>query len=216
MNARWGFVAGVIVTSLVVLVGAWRGPQDAPLANQPSADEIKAMIERMQAIMSPGENHKPLQDLVGEWKVTARMFMGGPGSTPIESKGSSKTEWILGGRYVGEELEYDMEMPGPDGKPRTEKFQGRGLTGYDNFQNMYVSNWVDNMGTQMLNLRGMRHPQTGVFSYYTLMDEPTLDVYARPVKLTCKVESKDKHVVTITDLHAGDDYKVVEFIYERK
>ncbi len=216
MNARLGFVGGVLAALLVVLVGAWRAQQETPPAGQPGADEMKAMMERMQAIMAPGESHRFLQDFVGEWKVTARMFMGGPGSPAMESHGSAKVEWILDGRYISEQIEYEMEMPGPDGKPRKERFQGRGLTGYDNFQNMYVSNWVDNMGTQMLNLRGARHPQTGEFTYYAQMDEPTLDVYGRTIKLTCKVESKDKHVVSVIDLHAGDDYKVVEIVYERK
>ena len=43
-----------------------------------------------------------------------------------------------------------------------------------------------------------------------------LDVYGRLVKFEIKIESDDKHVMTIYDLHAADDYKVVEITYSRK
>ena len=48
------------------------------------------------------------------------------------------------------------------------------------------------------------------------MDEPMLKVYGRTIKYVTKIVSPDKHVFSIYDLHAGDDYKVIEITYERK
>ncbi|MEM7208827.1 MAG: DUF1579 family protein [Pseudomonadota bacterium] len=52
----------------------------------------------------PGENHQLLQPLIGAWQVEMRVYPG-PGADPILSNDMSATrEWILGGRYVKEEL----------------------------------------------------------------------------------------------------------------
>lgn len=52
----------------------------------------------------PGENHTMLESLVGQWDVEMRVFPG-PGADAIASGDMSATrEWVLGGRYVKEEL----------------------------------------------------------------------------------------------------------------
>ncbi|MEL7013665.1 MAG: DUF1579 family protein [Pseudomonadota bacterium] len=52
----------------------------------------------------PGENHSMLAPLVGRWNVDMRVFPG-PGADAIVSSDMSATrEWVLGGRYVQEEL----------------------------------------------------------------------------------------------------------------
>ena len=48
------------------------------------------------------------------------------------------------------------------------------------------------------------------------MDEAMLDIYGRMVKFEIRFESEDKHVLTIYDLAAGDDFKAVEITYTRK
>ena len=42
------------------------------------------------------------------------------------------------------------------------------------------------------------------------------DVIGRTVKFQTKVVDNDTHVFSIYDLHAGDDYKVVEVTYKRR
>ena len=52
----------------------------------------------------PGDQHTVLEPLIGTWNVEMRVYPG-PGSDPIISNEMSATrEWILGGRYVQEEL----------------------------------------------------------------------------------------------------------------
>ncbi len=94
-------------------------------------------------------------------------------------------------------------------------YEGIGMTGYDNYRNMYFSSWCSNMQTNMLTMAGMRHPKTGVFTYYGEMDEPALKVVGRTVKYVTSIIDKDHYVFDIIDLHAGDDYKVVQISYER-
>lgn len=52
----------------------------------------------------PGDNHMMLDPLIGTWAVEMRVFPG-PGADPIVSTDLTATrEWILGGRYVEENL----------------------------------------------------------------------------------------------------------------
>jgi hypothetical protein len=52
----------------------------------------------------PGDKHRWLEPLVGQWSVEMRVYVA-PGQPPLVSKDmSASREWILGGRYLREEL----------------------------------------------------------------------------------------------------------------
>ena len=171
-----------------------------------SAEDI-AMMQEWMKLAAPGEHHKHLEHFVGNWDTTTKMWMGGPGSNAMESKGTSTVKWVLGGRYTMEEHHGSMM-----GMP----YEGLGLTGYDNVKNLYVSTWSSNMDTQLLTMMGSRHPETGIFTFYGKMDEPSMNVHGRTVKYVTQIVDPNKHVFTIYDLHVSDDYKVIEITYERK
>jgi len=211
------------------------GPEKKPfVADKPPADEKKpaagaalspedekASMAEMMALMeilgTPGEGHKRLETLVGSWDLVIRSWCGGPDKPCTESKGTSQVRWILGGRYLSEEVTSEFVMPNPEtGKDEKYPFQGQGLTGYDNYRNMYVGTWVDSMSTQMFVSRGSADQTGKVITYYGEMDEPALDVHGRMVKMVTRLVDKDKHVMEMYDLHAGDNFKVMEIVYTRK
>jgi hypothetical protein len=169
-------------------------------------------MKKWQAIASPGEHHKHLETFVGTWDLAIKIWMGGAGTPATESEGTSTVRWVLGKRFLLEEMAAEMNM-GPMGR---QEFEGLGLGGYDNYENMYVNCWADTMGTQLLTMRGTRHPITGVFTAYGEMDEPMLDMQDRMVKYVTRVINEDKHVFEMYDLPAGDDYKVMEITYTRR
>jgi hypothetical protein len=68
----------------------------------------------------------------------------------------------------------------------------------------------------MLTMRGGVDPSGKVFRYYGQMDEPMMDIVGRTVKYVNRIINDDKHVFEIIDLHAGDDYKVIELTYTRR
>jgi len=178
---------------------------DTPGAAKMSPEEQAAMAEWMK-LSQPGEHHKHLNYFVGKWKTKTKMYMGGPGTPAMESQGTSSMKWILGGRFLMEEHHGSMM-----GQP----YEGIGITGYDNFRNLYTSSWQSNMQTNSLTMTGTRYPKTGVFTYYGEMDEPALDVVGRTVKYVTRIVDHDHYTFEIIDLHAGDDYKVIEIEYER-
>ncbi len=190
--------------SIIMLVAVLAVAQ--PDWQEMSPEEQQKMMVEWQKLGAPADAHKHLEALVGDWKTTTNMWMAGPDSDPMTSHGTSTKTMIMGGRWLQEDFVGDFM-----GQP----MNGLGITGYDNYKNMYLNTWVDNVSTNVTYATGMRHPHTGVFTFYAQADEPMLKVQDRTVKYSITVESADKHVFAMYDLHAGDDYKVVEIIYER-
>ena len=122
----------------------------------------QAMMEKMMKMGTPGENHRVLDAFVGKWNCTVKNIMN-PGDKPQESKGTSESKWIMGGRFLEQDFNGEPMMGmGP--------FQGLGITGYDNMKGEYNSIWLDNMGTGMMTSRSSYNAaaktieETGSFS----------------------------------------------------
>jgi len=198
---------GVVLIGMAVLAAGQGADQKPEGQQQPDPAEQARMMAEWMKLATPGEHHKHLEYFVGKWKSKTKVWMGGPGTPAMESEGTSEVTWVLGGRFIMDQYKGTFM-----GQPQ----EGIALTGYDNFRNMYKTTFVSNMGTEMLTMTGMRHPKTGVFTFYGQMDEPMLKVTGRTVKYTYRIVDPDNYVFSIIDLHAGDDYKVVEVTYARE
>lgn len=172
----------------------------------PAPDMMEGMKKWVEAA-TPGAPHKALEPMIGEWELTTKMWMSGPGSPAMESKGTATARWILGGRYVQSETQGEMM-----GMPMT----GIGITGYDNFKKKYTSFWIDNLGTAMFLSEGSADTAGKVFTFQGKMDEPMTGEKDKPVKHTHRMVSPDKHVFEMYDLSLGPNAKVVEITYTRK
>ncbi len=174
---------------------------------QPAMSEEDAKVmAAWAALAQPGEHHQFLNHFVGNWNITTRIYIGGPGSPPMVSSGTSEISWVLGKRFLMERMKSKMMGMW---------YEGMGMTGYDNYRNMYVGSWADSMGTQMLSTKGARNASSNRLTLYGEMDEPMLKVVGRAVKYVTEIINDKKHVFTIIDLHAGDDHKVLEITYTR-
>ena len=218
---RWNLivVAAVAAGAAVYMAGNAVGQNSGGDAQQPSADEMKAMMDGMQKWMAgitPGKHHEPLNHFVGSWETVTKMWWQGPGSDPIVTKGASEAKWVLGGRWVMHEHKGKMMMPDMTGSMKEIDYEGLGLMGYNNERNMYEQIWVSSAQTNMLTMKGAVDPSGKVFTLYGEMDEVMLGVVGRTVKYVTRIVDPDKHVFEIIDLHAGDGYKVVEITYTRR
>lgn len=198
-----------IVSVLALILGGFASvafSDDKPQAPDLTAEQKAEMAEWMK-LSAPSEHHKFLDAFVGTWKTTSKMWMGGPGSQTVESTGTSEFKWTLGNRFLMEEHHGAMM-----GVP----YDGIGMTGYDNFRNVYTTTWCSNQQTNMLTMTGTRNPETGVFTYFGQMDEPSLKLVGRTVKYANRPINPDKFLFEIIDLPRGDDFKVIEITYERQ
>jgi hypothetical protein len=202
-------LASIVITSQVL-------SQDKGAPPEGGMPDMAEMMKKWLAVASPSEHHKQLEQFVGSWNLTMKMFWAGPGGPPIETKGTSELKWILDGRFLLEQARGEMKWPDATGQMKTVPYEGLGLQGYDNFKNMYVGTWADNLSTHLLTMKAGLDPSGKLFVGYGEMDEPMLDVQDRMVKYVTRIINNDKHVFEIYDLHAGADYKVMEITYERK
>lgn len=206
-----GLLTVALVSREAVSQNAKEAPKDgakdqAPAGMPKMSEQEAAMMQEYMKIAAPSQHHKRLEPFVGKWTSVSKVYMGGPGSPAMESTGTTERKWVLGGRFLMEEHKGQMM-----GMPH----EGIGYTGYDNYRNVYTGTWMDNMGTHILKFAGTADPAGKVFTYYGEMDEPTMKVVGRTVKYVTKVIDNDKHVFEIVDLHAGENYKVVEVTYSR-
>lgn len=211
---RLMMIATTAVAAGLLLAAAQDKPKQA--SQQPGPEQARAMMEKWMKLAQPGEHHKFLDQLVGQWDLKIRMFWGGPQAPAMEATGTSKVRSILGGRFLLEEVRGDMPMPAMDGSTKKTTFEGLQLYGYDNYKKLYTTVWLDDTGTQIVTMTGTRVPGSSTIRLYGEMDEPMLDIHERMTKSVIRIEGPDRVVLEMYDLAVSDDYKVMEVVYTRK
>jgi hypothetical protein len=111
---------------------------------QVSTAQTEAEMKAWQTFMTPGDMHKNLAASSGNWKADITMWMA-PGSQPTKSVASAKNEMIMGGRYL--QTTYKGEFMGMP-------FEGSSTTAFDNGKKVFLSTWIDNMGSGIMILEG--------------------------------------------------------------
>ena len=115
-------------------------PQEETWVPVDSATAMKAMMD----YATPGESHKMLAKSNGTWNGEVTMWMA-PDAPPSTSSMTMVNKMVMDGRYqVSEAKGNMMGMP----------FNGMSTTGYDNHKKVFMSTWIDNMGTGIMKLEG--------------------------------------------------------------
>src|SRR5262245_46798962 len=86
-------------------------PAEPAKSAGPDMPDRAAMMKQWQAVARPGKDHKLLDNFVGEWKTTTKIWMGGPGTPPSQTEGRSTIKWVLGNRFIQEELDSEIVLP---------------------------------------------------------------------------------------------------------
>ena len=184
----------------------------ATSAAQPSAEEMQKMMAQMMELAKTGENHKLLAEMAGSWTYTVKMFMD-PKGKPQESKGTATRKAIMDGRFFIAEHAGKFQMPGPDGKMKDMNFKGMAVEGYDNVKNKFVSAWIDNMGTMIMNSEGTYDAASKTFTYNANCEMmPGMPVKIREV---IKVTDKDHHMFEWYEDRGQGEAKTMEISYTR-
>ena len=212
-NHTMSFAAGVGCATVLAIT--MTGPmQDAASQDAGPHFDVQQMMQDLQTAHAnptePGPFHEVLGRVAGEWDVTVRISMG-PGMPAMESTGSARFEWALGKRWMVEHLDAELNMGGT-----TMPLDSVTYTGYDNYRNVYVGAMFSGMSTEMIPFQGGLDPSTGTYHYYGTMHEPMLNITGRMIRFSTTFLSDDHFKSEVYDLHAGEDYKALEFEYTRK
>lgn len=179
-------------------------PQGGPETTMGMTPE---QMEAMQKAMAPGEMHKHLAKMAGDWTFTNTMWMA-PGQPPVESTGTMQAETILGGRYVQSVWK---------GQVMGQPFEGRATEGYDNVSKQYVSTWVDNMATGISYSTGTCEQGGKKCTSVSNMSDPmTGGTTSMKSVITWVDDNTFKNEMYGKDPASGQEYKMMEIVAKRK
>lgn len=183
----------------LVICSAPVGAQDKPAMTE------QEMMERWAKYGTPNQMHKHLEKMVGKWSTNVKMWMD-PAAPAMESKGSAEYTMALGGRWVMSK--YTGEMMG-------QPFEGIGMTGYDSFNETYISNWTDNMSTGMMMCKGTANADGTEIVLNGTMDEPTTGEKNKKFREVIRITAPDSFTLEMYDTIKGKEVRVMEITHTR-
>jgi Protein of unknown function (DUF1579) len=168
--------------------------------------DLKAMMDMYAKASQPGEHHKKLEPMIGSWTYTSKFWMD-PSKPPAESAGTCERKWVMGGRFIREEIKGDLF-----GAP----FEGFGLVGYDKVQKKYAYTWIDNMSSGFMAATGTANESGKEFVYHKDEVDPLSGEKSKGRDVV-RIIDNDKHVTEFYKiLPDGKELKMMEITFTRK
>lgn len=157
---------------------------------------------------TPGKMHKLLAKWSGTWHGRTTMWMA-PDADPMTGDCIYTVTPIMEGRYLKGEMTGEMPGMGP--------YTGFGLTGFDNVSERFVSTWIDNHSTGMMNGIGeLSADRKSIAWKYTVncpvTGKPTV---MREVETNTGPDTRTLEMFG-TDPKSGKEYKMMHIEYTRQ
>jgi len=185
--------------------------KEGKAAAQPGEADMMAM---MMELAKPGENHKLLAHSVGNWTYKVKMWMGpDTNAAPMESSGSATVRETMGGRFFVSDHTGKMQMPGADGKMMDMEFKGMAVEGYDNVKKKFVSSWINNMGTGIMNSEGTYDANSKTLTYHA--ESEMMPGMKTKIREVIKITDNDHHTFEFFEDRGGKEVKTMEINYTR-
>ena len=164
------------------------------------------MAKAWQDFATPGANHKWMEKMNGTWESEVSQWMD-PAAPPIKSKAVIVQSMLMGGRYASTKFTGTM-MGAP--------FEGMGLMGYDNSKKLFVSTWIDNMGTGIIKMTGTYDEATKMLTLKGVQTDP-ISGKDTDIREEMKVIDDDSYTMSMygTGLD-GKEAKFMEGTFKRK
>ncbi len=166
----------------------------------------KAMMDLMLKLAEPGEAHKLLGKMEGEWDVVSRAW---PMGKLQETKGWCRNRMVLGGRFL--QTEWKGEMFG-------QPHHGIGMMGYDNGKQHYHSQWYDSMGSGVYQLVGQAAKDGSSISSNGQweMKLPDGNTMAMKTRMVYTFKDADTFVMEHYSIMDGKETREMELTYSRR
>ncbi|NIK93426.1 DUF1579 domain-containing protein [Mangrovimonas sp. CR14] len=166
-----------------------------------SPEEMKAW----ESYMTPGEEHKWLASMNGQWTATVKQWMD-PSKPPVESKATTENRMLMNGLY---------QESSHRGNMMNMAFEGRSITGFDNSKKMFVSTWIDNFGSGIMVMEGIFVEPYRVLVLEGTMVDPTTGKDLK-VKEVMTFVSKNSYKFEMYMDMGGAQIKTMEINYTRE
>ncbi len=202
MTARWIGCIAIIAGTIGFMAGTGFGEDPKPDMEA----QQKAMMDLMFKLAEPGEQHKMLAKMEGEWDVAARAW---PMGKLEETKGHCVNRMVLGGRYLHTTWKGEMF-----GKPH----HGIGMMGYDNGKEHFHSQWYDSMSSACYTLTGQAAKDGSGIASNGLweMKLPDGNTMKMATKMVYTFKDADTFVMEHYSVNQGKEVREMELTYTRK
>ena len=156
---------------------------------------------------TPGPMQEWLARGAGTWHGKSKMWMA-PGTEPMVSEVKNTIKPMMDGRYVVCHYEGDLPGMGP--------FNGHGVTGYDNVSGKFVSSWIDNHSTGIMQGTGTLSSDNRVLTMNYTYNCP---ITKRPAIMREITTHTGPNTTTLemytTDPKSGKEYKMMQVDFTR-
>jgi len=173
--------------------------------DKPMSPEQAAMMKKWEEYMTPGDIHAMLAKSNGAWNQEITMWMD-PGAPPTKNKGMCTNTMILGGRY-----QQSINKGNFNGMP----FEGISTLGYDNAKKMFMSTWVDNMGTGIMYLEGRYDPVTKTVTSTGKTVDPMTGKDMQVREVFTMIDDNNQSMTMYMTPEGGKEFKSMEIKFTR-
>ena len=172
----------------------------------PPPMDTAAMNKAFADFMAPGPMHKWMEKTNGNWEADLTQWMD-PKAPPMKAKATIVQSSVLGGRYVvGKFTGTMMGMP----------FEGMSTMGYDNAKKIFVSTWIDNVGTGIVHMTGTYNEATKTLSLKGYQTNPTNGKDGNIREEMTMIDDDSYSMVMYGDDFNGKEQKFMEATVKRK
>ena len=165
------------------------------------AAEQKAWMD----YMTPGKAHEMMAKSNGEWDEELTFWME-PGAEPVKSTATAVNKMIMDGRY-----QHSTHTGNMMGMP----FEGIGITGYDNAKKVYISTWIDNMGTGIMYSEGKWNDADKTIEFKGTAVDPISGKELK-IRQVMKIVDADTETMEMFTTKGGKEFKSMEIKMTRK
>lgn len=161
--------------------------------------DMAAMMKAWDEFKTPGINHKWMEKTNGNWEAEMSQWMD-PAAPPEKSKATVSQSSTLGGRYV---------IGKYSGKTMGKPMQGMSIMGYDNAKKLFVSTWIDDLGTGIVRMTGTYDETTKTLNLKGYQTDP---VTGKDTEIREEMTLIDDDSYSLTMYGTGMDGKEMKFM----
>lgn len=190
---------------LMVSTLIWAQTENTAASAPKMSDEEAAMMKAYDDYARPGTEHAMMAKDDGWWSEEITMWMA-PGAPPTKNSAKAHNIMILGGRY---------QQSTHTGTFNNMPFEGISTLAFDNAKKMYISTWIDNMGTGIMVMEGKPAAKGEVMHMHGKQVDPVsgkeIDVRE---ELTFNEDGSQKMKMFLTPVN-GKEYQTMEIVLRR-
>jgi hypothetical protein len=164
------------------------------------------MMKNWQEYMTPGDMHKMMTSWAGKWEGQITMWEK-PGAAPQTAVGMAEYKSILNGLYM-ESIHTGNMMGMP--------FEGHETMAYDNAKKMFMTTWVDNMGSGIMEMEGPWDATAKTITLKGKAYEPSTGTEAEYRQVVTIIDDNTQKMEMFGPGPDGKEWKLMEINSVRK